>query len=499
CVRYVLTILGLCVFGRDGCREPIPLVPTFLYSTTPGSLGGWLLAALRGSSYKCAGTSLIVSSIMTTTTGAMLWAITTLDILGLVECARYAALVHRKWLTWTKLSLTKGVLTASCQVLCLASVTSLKLLLDPTEQLFHETSGCDQVDHRHEDPPIASHAPFLTWVFGHSLAWVAVCFVLLTGVALNVTGQHFAAGLDEHLEGILKMEGLGTLEQGVVDADSDTGSVYFRDYEEARERGIRDYGALLLGYWWRCKYRMRGWLSFGWVCIGRWTHTARGRGFQVASRADYYSRVFLPLFQQPPQPIMAVQRATSQSISLGLQALPLGIIFGKMAEYANPLPVRDVLDDVDVSKLDGVEGGDVDTVRSLLGKVHSLGRAMKICSQARGGLIIFIAFFSGPDIRVLFPVTGLAILLVLCLMESLLQGVHLVIYSYELSYQVIAEQLHVGSDVHDGETLFEEEAPDEEEVRFQQTRSKVAKTLTNLFSRRKCNTEATGARIGSPS
>ncbi|KAF4714215.1 hypothetical protein FOZ62_005451, partial [Perkinsus olseni] len=51
CVRYVLTILGLCVFGRDGCREPIPLVPTFLYSTTPGSLGGWLLAALRGSSY----------------------------------------------------------------------------------------------------------------------------------------------------------------------------------------------------------------------------------------------------------------------------------------------------------------------------------------------------------------------------------------------------------------------------------------------------------------
>ncbi|KAF4757612.1 hypothetical protein FOZ63_005858, partial [Perkinsus olseni] len=26
CVRYVLTILGLCVFGRDGCREPIPLV-----------------------------------------------------------------------------------------------------------------------------------------------------------------------------------------------------------------------------------------------------------------------------------------------------------------------------------------------------------------------------------------------------------------------------------------------------------------------------------------
>ncbi|KAF4720404.1 hypothetical protein FOZ62_003578, partial [Perkinsus olseni] len=60
CVRYVLTILGLCVFGRDGCREPLPL------------------------------------------------AITTLDILGLVECARYAALVHRKWVTWTKLSVTKG-------------------------------------------------------------------------------------------------------------------------------------------------------------------------------------------------------------------------------------------------------------------------------------------------------------------------------------------------------------------------------------------------------
>ncbi|KAF4735166.1 hypothetical protein FOZ62_011923, partial [Perkinsus olseni] len=170
CVRYVLTILGLCVFGHDGCREPIPLVPTFLYSTSPGSLGGWLLAALRGSSYKCAGTSLIVSSILTTTTGAMLWAITTLDILGLTECARYAALVHRKWLTWAKLSVTKGVLTASCQVMCLASVTSFKFLFDPSEQLFHETSGCDRVDHRHEDPPIASHAPFMTWLFGQSLA-----------------------------------------------------------------------------------------------------------------------------------------------------------------------------------------------------------------------------------------------------------------------------------------------------------------------------------------
>lgn len=26
CVRYVFTILGLCLLGRDGCREPIPLV-----------------------------------------------------------------------------------------------------------------------------------------------------------------------------------------------------------------------------------------------------------------------------------------------------------------------------------------------------------------------------------------------------------------------------------------------------------------------------------------
>lgn len=46
------------------------------------------------------------------------------------------------------------------------------------------------------------------------------------------------------------------------------------------------------------------------VCIGRWTSTANGRGFQVNSRAEYYSRVFLTVFEEPPQPVMAVSFAS---------------------------------------------------------------------------------------------------------------------------------------------------------------------------------------------
>ncbi|KAF4673053.1 hypothetical protein FOL47_011062 [Perkinsus chesapeaki] len=439
CIRYVFAIFNLCVFGRDGCREPIPL------------------------------------------------AITALDVLALVECARYASLVHRKWFTWGSLSMAKGALTAACQVLCLASVAALKFLFDSNEQLYHQSSGCLELE-RQKGPPIASHAPFFAWLFGRSLVWSSLVAVLLTAVLANLSGQHFTAGLDEQLEKIMKMDGLGTLEQKEVDDErSEAGSLYFRQYEESKQRGVRDFGALLQGYWWRIKYRIQGWLCFGSVlrviCIGKWTRTVDGRGFQIASRSEYYSRVYLALFKEPPQPTMAVQYATAQGISLALQALPMGIVLGKLAEYSTPLPVRDQLEGGDFERFEGLEGGDVDTLRELLGKVERIGRALRVCGQTRWILVILVAVASSPDTRGLLPVSGLVLLVVVCLIEAILQGMHLVIYSYELSHQVIADQLRVEDQLREGDTLYAEDGPDEEETRFRRSGSKLLKKITKMFTR----------------
>lgn len=66
--------------------------------------------------------------------------------------------------------------------------------------------------------------------------------------------------------------------------------------------------------------------------------------------------------------------------------------------------------------------------------------------------------------------------------------VHLVIHSYELSYQAIAEQMHIENELDDGMVLYEGGTPDDEEgMRVQRSGSQGTNRFMNLFSKGKCS------------